>query len=450
MRYNEITMRQWVDRKWAEKRGFTIVELLIVIAVIAILVTIVVVGYGAVVNNAHDSAVKNDLQKIDDAFKQFALDSDGVFPDTNIELRSLGIKLTADSYSRSTKNNIYLCENDTRTEYAVAAMSTSGERFVVKSESGIGDYAGNVLWNSTDNDLEATCQSIDPTYHSVSSIVGMADGQWVSWTGVEGAIASISCPTGYIVVPGNATFGTDDFCVMKYEAKNVSGVATSEAAGTPWASLTPATAAMKASAACSGCHLMTSGEWLTLAHNISKIGSNWTSGTVGVGTLYYGHSDQDPANSLAATTADNDGYVGTGNSTGAQRRTLTLSNGEVIWDLSGNLWEMIADTITTSNMPGPAVDEGYAIKDWNAIQLNGLSTIFKPATTNSAATSWTMTQIGGLTSRYGDPYFPASTVRPMYVGSSYLDNVPGTGIFALYLVALMSDSYPNVGFRVAI
>lgn len=44
-----------------------------------------------------------------------------------------------------------------------------------------------------------------------------------------------SCPSGLIVVPGNSTFGTKAFCVMKYDAKNDgSGHPQSVAAGTPW------------------------------------------------------------------------------------------------------------------------------------------------------------------------------------------------------------------------
>lgn len=44
------------------QNGFTIVELLIVIIVIAILAAITVVGYGAIQRNARISAVKTDLK----------------------------------------------------------------------------------------------------------------------------------------------------------------------------------------------------------------------------------------------------------------------------------------------------------------------------------------------------------------------------------------------------
>ena len=49
-----------------------------------------------------------------------------------------------------------------------------------------------------------------------------------------------SIPDAYgtwILVPGNPEYGTNDFCLMKYEAKNNSGVPASTAAGTPWVSI---------------------------------------------------------------------------------------------------------------------------------------------------------------------------------------------------------------------
>ena len=45
------------------------------------------------------------------------------------------------------------------------------------------------------------------------------------------------CGPGYILVPGDSRFGTGDFCLMKYEAKNLNGVPISQAAGTPWANV---------------------------------------------------------------------------------------------------------------------------------------------------------------------------------------------------------------------
>lgn len=94
--------------------------------------------------------------------------------------------------------------------------------------------------------------------------------------------ASISCPSGFIIVPGSITYGTSDFCVMKFEAKNVGGVATSQASGVPWNSISQASAVSTSAAACTGCHLITEAEWMTIAQNVLSVSSNWGEGSVGV------------------------------------------------------------------------------------------------------------------------------------------------------------------------
>ena len=143
---------------------------------------------------------------------------------------------------------------------------------------------------------------------------------------------------------------------MKFEAKDNSGTATSVASGMPWASVTLAQAQSNSAAACAKCHLMTLNEWLTIAHNLMNTGSNWSGGSVGSGAIYTGHNDSVPAERLAASTNDSDGYSGTENASGNQRRTLTLSNGEVIWDFSGNVWELVDKTTGSDQQPGLVTD----------------------------------------------------------------------------------------------
>ena len=46
------------------KKGFTLVELLVVIAILAILASVAVVGYTAFINNAKDSKAKSELHQI--------------------------------------------------------------------------------------------------------------------------------------------------------------------------------------------------------------------------------------------------------------------------------------------------------------------------------------------------------------------------------------------------
>ncbi len=102
----------------------------------------------------------------------------------------------------------------------------------------------------------------------------------------------------------------------------------------------------------SGYGLISNAEWQTIARNIEQVSSNWSSGTVGTGALNYGHSDGSPNNAIAASSDDADPCFETGQSCSSttwdrQRRTFTLSNGEVIWDFAGNVWQWTADANST-------------------------------------------------------------------------------------------------------
>ncbi len=194
-----------------------------------------------------------------------------------------------------------------------------------------------------------------------------------------------TCPSGYVFVPGNHLYGTMNerggFCVAKYEMKMdrtgdglgnlvsdypdcntgsltyntysyelcpTPGTLVSTKEGSPIARISQT----EAIAACQaiGGHLITNNEWMTIARNIEQVPSNWSTGTVGQGFIYSGHNDNSPAGALEASI-DTNGYAGTGQTSGNQRRTLTLTNGEVIWDLAGNVWQWTSDTIERKDQP---------------------------------------------------------------------------------------------------
>ena len=166
-------------------KAFTIVELLIVIVVIGIMAAIIIVGYGAVINNANDKSVQSDLIKIDNVFKQYALDTNGSFPSTLASLSGLGLQLNSKSYMTTNMANIYICTNSSNSQYAVVSMSTSGKRFMVKSESGVSQFTASTVWNATTGNWTATCAAVDSTYVPLTNnITGLVGTAWVGWTGV--------------------------------------------------------------------------------------------------------------------------------------------------------------------------------------------------------------------------------------------------------------------------
>jgi Tfp pilus assembly protein PilE len=360
--------------------AFTIVELLVVIVVIAILAAITIVSYAGITKQATTSSVQSNL-------KQLA---------TTIDLDHAA----KDAYP------------------STSSAINSGKGF--PTTSGI-TYSYNSLDNNTNYCASATGSGI--TYHYTPK-----DGQIKS--GDCGSLA-LSCPSGFIPVPGSSTYSTSDFCVMKYEAKNVAGVATSQAAGLPWVDINQADAATASSAACSGCHLITEAEWMTIAQNVLGVASNWSGGAVGSGYIPRGNSD-----SSAATDGVTD-------LTGINKRTLALSNGEAIWDLAGNVWEWTSEKIT-GGQPGVS-GAGYAWREWTAITAAGsLRVNPSPSGTGIAgAGSWNSSNgIGQISSSSDD-----TTSQLGFFRGGAWDLSSMAGILTLYLSFGPSGTDSSLGFR---
>ena len=153
------------------------------------------------------------------------------------------------------------------------------------------------------------------------------------------------CPANYVGVPPMLPYTTRFFCVAKYEMKNDRGNAFSVHTGTPWINISGSNAREYCKSNGSEYDLISNSQWQALAINISRVGSNWSSGVVADGELNVGHSDGSPSNMIAAVTDDNDpcngtGQTCTGSTWNSQKRTHKLSTGEVVWDLSGNAYEL--------------------------------------------------------------------------------------------------------------
>ncbi|MCB9062508.1 MAG: hypothetical protein H6622_13380 [Halobacteriovoraceae bacterium] len=188
------------------------------------------------------------------------------------------------------------------------------------------------------------------------------------------SVGTIPCPTGYISVNGSATFGTDNFCVMKFEAKNLSGTPISVPNNTPWVSID----SPSAQSACESVTevgftgtftLISNQEWMTIARDIESVPANWSGGSVGSGHIARGHTDNSPSSALAISTVS-DPYNGTGNNAGEsagsgweQKRIHYLSNGAVIWDFGGNVLEKVDWDKNSAGYDNAPIDATNSWKD---------------------------------------------------------------------------------------
>lgn len=194
-----------------------------------------------------------------------------------------------------------------------------------------------------------------------------------------------NCPDGFILV--------SDFCVMKYDAKctntdpkcitsegvyknNAPGCACrgnfqviSVASGAPITYIPEDDGtgeSAKAYCLANGWHLMTNSEWMTIANDVAKVSANWCDrdgtncgnppGTAGK-ILANGHNDSIPNKALPAGPDSEPCYeTSSGGSNtcgvkGSQKRTLTLENGEIIWDFAGNVWQWVDAKIERKDEP---------------------------------------------------------------------------------------------------
>lgn len=382
-------------------KGFTIVELLIVVIIIAILATITIIAFNGISQRSKVSAALSATQQLGKKIETYRIDNDGNYP---VNKAALGI---ADP-------------NVTYVQYG------GGTGFCASSNnSGVTYYISHLQ----PTPIEGACEG---------SIVGTS-----------------TCPSGYIPVPGNTQLGTTTFCLMKYEAKNVSGVATSQVAGTPWTSISQASALSVASAACSGCHLMTEAEWMTVAANALSVPTNWSGGSVGSGFIYSGHNDGSPSTTLAASGDDSDGYNGTGNTAPSnQRRTLQLTNGVTIWDLAGNAYELTQGVLTGAQ-PGLVSDNSsgtpFTTKQWNVAGMNwnNLAASSRPSALTAIPgleniNTWTSSQ--GIGQLYSNQY---QTSARVFSRGGYRSSGLYGGVLTLYLHVAQSSTDPDLGFRAA-
>jgi prepilin-type N-terminal cleavage/methylation domain-containing protein len=379
--------------------GFTIVELLVVIVVIGILAAITIVSFTGIAQRAKVASLQSDLSSSAQQLKIYYTYT-GSYP-TSLD-----------------GNNCFVPANNN-----MCSKPSSGNSFTYTPAGGS-----------------------NPQTFTLDAVNGSTRYRVTESSGPT--VATLTCPSGFIVVPGSSTYSTSDFCVMKYEAKNVSGVATSQASGAPWPNITQTAAATAASAACSGCHLITDAEWLTIAQNVLNVSSNWSGNAVGNGYIYSGHNDSSFAGySAEADSNDANGYYLTGKvAPSNQRRTLTLSNGSVIWDLAGNAWEWTSGTIAGGQQPGYSGESGFSFKEWTdgSFLQYGLPNMSMPSFTGIAGIgSWNSAQgIGYVWSNHGD-----SSLEAYIRGGSWNDG--HAGVLTVSFVVPPTYAGDFLSFRVA-
>lgn len=162
-------------------RGFTIVELLIVIVIIAVLAAIVIVAYNSIQQRANDTAVKNDLANFNKKIELFRVEK-STYPTSTVDLNSLEFKASKASYATPTgTTNLTYCWNSDGSKGMLVAQSKSNNVFYLWNGS-VGEYPNS--WNQSSS--SSRCTSIDSSLSTQYNGFVAADGTtgpWRAWAG---------------------------------------------------------------------------------------------------------------------------------------------------------------------------------------------------------------------------------------------------------------------------
>jgi prepilin-type N-terminal cleavage/methylation domain-containing protein len=156
--------------------GFTIVELLIVIVVIAILATISIVAYNGVQDRAIATAVKADLATFAKKIELARVDSsDGGYPAAPTQ--AMGIEVSKSNYQTNGRSNWYYCASADHTNYALGVVDSKNRGYYQSSVSGIQDGGTGV-------GAVNTCNIVRPD--GIGYTIGYnwngTTGTWATWT----------------------------------------------------------------------------------------------------------------------------------------------------------------------------------------------------------------------------------------------------------------------------
>ena len=450
--------------------GFTLIEILVVIGIIAILAAIVIIAInpGQLLAQARDSNRLSDLQSMKMAIDLFYEDTGGTK-----SLGSAGVTyLSVPDPAATTTAGSDCSSLGFPSGYFHCAASSSYRR-----SDGTGWIPLNFDSLSTGSPLSQLPKDSINTTSSEEYYAYATDGTNYKVTAVPEAsknLAKLSnfsqgpgaylqgrFPDTWVKVPGNSTFGTNDFYVMQYDAKcsnnkgnlltsptestylNYQNNATTTAACTPTynkqitsaASGYPITEISQTDAAsyCAsvGAHLMTNAEWQTIAWNAEGVASNWSGGT-----MPRGNSDS------GATQSDSSVY-GTGYSDFLHLRTLTLSNGQVIWDMAGNVWQWTNDTILGTQKPVGS-GGGGAYSEWPTVTIYYAGPLPTEQTAGPSTASWDSTKGVGQYYEGGN----GGTTYAFLRGGSWGSGA-GAGVESLLLGNTPGNTGYDIGFRCA-
>lgn len=387
-----------------KRKGFTLVEVLIAVGAVAVIgtVAVLIINPAEVSKETRDSKRLSDISTISKALAITGIDNlllgniNTIYvsmPDISPTCDNLGLPIPPSgwSYACATSANL---KNTNGTGWIPInlTLASNGSPLSTLPVDPVNNVSSNLYYTYVTNNTTWTVKT--QSLESVKQVAANPNGFSLG----NGPTGPYIYPTYWVPVPGNEAYGTSDFYVMKYDAKCVqtssntpltspdtgshtysnsaqpctgsSYYVASTPDGYPIANIDHNTALSYCASL--GTHLLTNDEYMTIVRNAEQVNSNWSGGSPGSGYMYSGHNDDIPPYALTADPNDANGYFGTNDTSGNQRRTLTLSNGSVVWDFAGNVWQHVQRSVNnvgdlTTTMALPARNSGF-LPSWSWAQ----------------------------------------------------------------------------------